>query len=49
MGWLIDPSEKTVFVYRSKQETEVFDESGQVLPMPQFISELKLTVQDLFA
>jgi Uma2 family endonuclease len=48
MAWLIDPSEKTVFVYRSKQETEVFDESGQVLPMPQFASELKLTVQDLF-
>ena len=25
MSWLIDPDEKTVFVYRPKQETQVFD------------------------
>lgn len=49
MGWLVDPDEQTVFVYRSKQETEVFDESDEVLPMPLFASELHLTVKDLFA
>jgi Uma2 family endonuclease len=49
MGWLIDPAEKTVFVYRSKQETEVFDEPDQVLPVPSLIGELQLTIQDLFA
>ena len=48
MGWLIDPDEQTVFVYRSKQETEVFDEPDSVLPMPLFASELHLTVKDLF-
>lgn len=49
MGWLIDPDEQTVFVYRSKQETEVFDEPNEILPMPEFASELHLTIQDLFA
>lgn len=49
MGWLIDPNEYTVFVYRPKQETEVFDQPNALLPVPSFASELKLTVKDLFA
>ncbi len=48
MGWLIDPDEQTVFVYLPKQQTEVFDESEQQIPVPSFASELKLTVGDLF-
>ncbi|KYC35799.1 hypothetical protein WA1_05745 [Scytonema hofmannii PCC 7110] len=49
MGWSIDPEEQTVFVYRPKQETEVFDEPDALLPVPSFASELKLTVKELFA
>ena len=49
MGWLIDPLEQTVFVFRPKQETKVFDEPDALLPVPSFASELKLTVGDLFA
>ena len=49
MGWLIDPDEQTVFVYRPKQETEVFDEPDQILPVPSFATELHLTIKDLFA
>lgn len=49
MGWLIDPDEQTVFVYRPKQETEVFDRPNIVLPVPTFASDLHLTVKDLFA
>lgn len=49
MGWLIDPDEQTVFVFRPKQETEVFDEPDDVLPMPSFASELHLTIKDVFA
>lgn len=48
MGWLIDPEEKTIFVYRPGQEPEVFDEPEALLPVPPFASELKLTVKDLF-
>ncbi|NET62821.1 MAG: Uma2 family endonuclease [Symploca sp. SIO2E6] len=49
MGWLIDPDEQTVFVYRLKKETVVFDEPDEILLMPSFASDLHLTVKDLFA
>jgi Uma2 family endonuclease len=49
MGWLIDPSERTIFVYRPQQQIEVFDESDMLIPVPSFASDLKLTVGDLFA
>ncbi|MEM7725842.1 MAG: Uma2 family endonuclease [Cyanobacteria bacterium P01_A01_bin.45] len=49
MGWLIDPLEQTVFVFRPKQEIEVFDKSDMLLPVPIFASELQLMVGDLFA
>ena len=49
MGWLIDPAEQTVFVYRPKQETEVFDNLAQLLPVPLFIDGLQLTIGKLFS
>jgi Uma2 family endonuclease len=49
MGWLIDPEEQTVFVYRPSQEIEVFDTPDALLPVPSFAIDLKLTVKDLFA
>ena len=48
MGWLIDPEERSVFVYKPTQLTEVFDEPEQLLPMPSFARELQLTVGELF-
>ncbi|MEG4168015.1 MULTISPECIES: Uma2 family endonuclease [unclassified Microcoleus] len=48
MGWLIDPEERSVFVYRPTQSTEVFDAPEQLLPMPSFAGELQLTVGELF-
>ncbi len=48
MGWLIDPDEKTVFVYHPKQETEIFDISDALISMPSFMNELQLTVKELF-
>ena len=49
MGWLIDPTEQTVFVYRPGQEIEICDRPETLLPMPSFIRELNLTVNNLFA
>ena len=49
MGWLIDPDEQTVFVYRSQRETEVFDQPNEILTMPSFAAELNLAVKDVFA
>ena len=48
MGWLIDPEEKTIFVYRPGQQPEVFDEPEQQLPVPEFAKELNLTVGLVF-
>ena len=48
MGWLIDPEKQTLFVYRSKQEVEIFDEPNQQLPMPEFAKDLQLTIGELF-
>lgn len=47
MGWLIDPDEQTVFVYRPKQETEVFDQLNVPLPTLSFAQEIHLTLQSL--
>lgn len=49
MGWLIDPGERTIFVYHPKQETDVFELTDDVvLPVPKFASGLELTVKGLF-
>lgn len=48
MGWLIDPTEKVVFVYFSNQPPELFDEAEQLLPVPSFANDLHLTVGNLF-
>ena len=48
MGWLIDPDEKSVFVYAPKQQPEVFEESGEQLPVPSLVKELHLSVSELF-
>jgi Uma2 family endonuclease len=47
MGWLIDPDERTVFVYQPKQQTLVFDLSEQQIPVPSFAQEINLTVEGI--
>jgi Uma2 family endonuclease len=48
MGWLIDPDERTVFVYQPRKEVEIFDEADQQLLMPTFAAGLQLKVGELF-
>ena len=48
MGWLIDPDERTVFIYRPQQQIQVFDQLNQPLLVPAFAGELQLTVGELF-
>jgi Uma2 family endonuclease len=48
MGWLVDPDERTVFVYQPKQQTLVFDLPTQQILVPMFASDLKLTVAEVF-
>lgn len=49
MGWLIDPDEKTVFIYLPKQQPQVFDEPEQKLLVPAFANELHLSVNAVFS
>jgi Uma2 family endonuclease len=48
MGWLIDPEEQSVFVYRSDRPTDVFDQPKARLPVPEFAKDFNLTVVELF-
>jgi Uma2 family endonuclease len=48
MGWLIDPEIRSVLVYPSGRQPEFLQEIDRVIPVPNFILELHLTVGDLF-
>jgi Uma2 family endonuclease len=48
MGWLIDPDERTIFVYQPGQQVLVFDLPDRQLPTPSFASEIALTVEEIF-
>ncbi|WP_254174921.1 Uma2 family endonuclease [Planktothrix pseudagardhii] len=49
MGWLIVPEEKSIFVYPSGQQPIFLEELDAVLPVPEFISNLTLTLRDIFS
>ena len=48
MGWLIDPAEQSIFVYLADRTIQVFDESIDILPVPDFARDFQLTLGDLF-
>jgi Uma2 family endonuclease len=48
MGWLIDPDDRTVFIYYPDGKMELFDEPEARLPMPEFVQSIELTVGDVF-
>ena len=48
MGWLIEPDEQSVFVYRPHQATTVYDEPAMRLPVPEFAKDLHLTIEEMF-
>jgi Uma2 family endonuclease len=48
MGWLIDPAERSVFVYSAERSTQVFDEEIDILPVPEFAKDFQLALGELF-
>jgi Uma2 family endonuclease len=48
MGWLIDPAERSIFVYTADRATQVFEEEVDILPVPEFAINFQLTLGDLF-
>jgi Uma2 family endonuclease len=49
MAWLIDPDEKVIFIYRANQALQIYDRPEQFLPIPDFASDLQLTVKTIFS
>lgn len=48
MGWLIDPEEQTVLVFQAQQPPLAFDEPDRAIALPEFASEVTLSVGELF-
>lgn len=48
LGWLIDPDEYSVLVYPPGQQPELLQEPTDVLPVPDLVADLHVTVGDLF-
>ncbi|MDJ0601146.1 MAG: Uma2 family endonuclease [Crocosphaera sp.] len=49
IGWLIDPNDKSVFVYFSQQKPMFCEVESDILPVPDFANSFQLTVGKLFA
>lgn len=47
LGWLLDPDEKSVLVYHAQQQTQLLTQND-VLPVPNLVADLRLTVADVF-
>jgi Uma2 family endonuclease len=48
IGWLIDPAEKTIFIYQQDKQVIFIDVLEQELIVPSFTELVKLTAGDLF-
>ncbi len=48
LGWLIDPDDRTIFIYHPNSTLEIFDEPEARLPVPAFAQSIELTVGDVF-
>jgi Uma2 family endonuclease len=49
LGWLIDPDDRTVFIYHPNGTLQLFDDPAAQLPVPAFAQSITLTVDDLFS
>ncbi|MEA5580485.1 Uma2 family endonuclease [Nodularia harveyana UHCC-0300] len=48
LGWLIDPEEYNVIVYPHQQQPIFLEEEQDILPLPELVSNLQLTLGQLF-
>ena len=49
LGWLLDPAERAIFVHGSNQTLKLFQAEEMLLPVPDFATDLRLTVGDIFS
>lgn len=48
MGWLIDPDERAVLVYPLGQQLQILQKEQEMLPVPDLVNDLQLSVSQLF-
>jgi Uma2 family endonuclease len=48
MGWLIDPTDRSVIAIGADRTLQIIDEPTAMLPVPAFASSVQLTVEQLF-
>ena len=48
LGWLIDPDERSLLIYPPEKQPQLLQEKTQVLPVPDLVADLRLTVDELF-
>ena len=48
MGWLIDPDETSILVFPPGQQPEFLEAEEEVLPVPNLVADLQLTVGEVF-
>jgi Uma2 family endonuclease len=48
LGWLIDPEEYSVLVYPPQQQPMYLENEEDILPVPDLVSDLHLTLGQLF-
>jgi Uma2 family endonuclease len=49
MGWLIDPTDRSIFVIGADRTLQIIDEPSAILPVPAFAASIQLTVEQLFS
>ncbi len=49
MGWLIDPTDRSVFVCLPDRTFQIIDEPTTILPVPAFAAAIEITVGQIFS
>ncbi len=49
MGWLIDPSDRSILICLPDRNLQIIDEPTTILPVPAFATAIELTVEQIFS
>jgi Uma2 family endonuclease len=49
MGWLIDPTDRSIFICMPDRTFQIIDEPTTILPVPAFATAIELTVEQIFS
>ncbi|QDZ38498.1 Uma2 family endonuclease [Euhalothece natronophila Z-M001] len=49
MGWLIDPKARSILVFPHGQQPQLLKQPEEILPVPNLVGDLRLSVADVFS